>query len=226
MKYIAILFTSFLLFSCEQKEIVDRSGVQWFDMHAELQEALILAGPGDTIMLPAGYFSFNKSLLIDDKDSIILKGAGMDETVLSFLDQQEGAEGIKISHCSNITLADFTIEDASGDNIKVNDTDGITFRKVKSQWTGPASEENGAYALYPVLCKNVLIEECIAIGASDAGVYVGQSDHVIIRNNIAKRNVAGIESENSNHVQIYGNLAENNTGGILVFDLPGLTQYG
>lgn len=77
-----------------------------------------------------------------------------------------------------------------------------------------------------MLCKNVLIENCIAIGSSDAGIYVGQSDSVIIRNNEAYQNVAGIESENSNFVEIYENIAINNTGGILVFDLPGLTQYG
>ena len=28
--------------------------------------------------------------------------------------------------------------------------------------------------LYPVQCQNVLIENCSAMGASDAGLYVGQ----------------------------------------------------
>jgi len=68
--------------------------------------------------------------------------------------------------------------------------------------------------------------ECIAMGSSDAGIYVGQSDSVIIRNSKAYWNVAGIESENSRWVEIYGNEAYDNTGGILIFDLPGLTQYG
>jgi parallel beta-helix repeat protein len=93
-------------------------------------------------------------------------------------------------------------------------------------WADGPKTENGAYALYPVLCKNVLMEECIAMGSSDAGIYVGQSDSVIIRNNKAYWNVAGIESENSKWVEIYGNEAYENTGGILVFDLPGLTTYG
>jgi parallel beta-helix repeat protein len=72
----------------------------------------------------------------------------------------------------------------------------------------------------------VLIDECVAMGSSDAGIYVGQSDSVIIRNSKAYWNVAGIESENSRWVEIYDNEAYENTGGILVFDLPGLTQYG
>jgi parallel beta-helix repeat protein len=97
---------------------------------------------------------------------------------------------------------------------------------VESSWTGQVSEDNGAYAFYPVLCKNVLIDQCKAIGSSDAGIYVGQSVGVVISNNEAFYNVAGIESENSINVKIFGNKAYENTGGILVFDLPGLTQYG
>jgi parallel beta-helix repeat protein len=123
-------------------------------------------------------------------------------------------------------LEDFSVEDAKGDNLKVNDTDGIVLRRIRSAWIDGPKTENGAYALYPVLCKNVLMEECIAMGSSDAGIYVGQSDSVVIRNNKAYWNVAGIESENSRWVEIYGNEAYDNTGGILVFDLPGLTQYG
>jgi len=222
--YYLILLT--VLCACGSEKITDRSEAEWQDIYDQLQEALILAEAGDTINIPEGFFLFDKSLLLDTKDSIVIQGAGMDKTILSFKGQSEGAEGIKISDCSHIQLLDFTIEDAAGDNIKVTDTDYITFRHVKAQWTGEVSENNGAYAFYPVLCRNVLIEHCIAIGASDAGIYVGQSDTVIIRHNIARQNVAGIESENSNMVEVHHNEAINNTGGILVFDLPGLTQYG
>ena len=41
------------------------------------------------------------------------------------------------------------------------------------------------------------IEHCIAIGASDAGIYVGQSNNIIVRNCEVFQNVAGIEIENS-----------------------------
>ncbi|MBK9736430.1 MAG: right-handed parallel beta-helix repeat-containing protein [Saprospiraceae bacterium] len=77
-----------------------------------------------------------------------------------------------------------------------------------------------------MLCKRVVIEDCVAARASDAGIYVGQSDSVIIRRNTVFENVAGIESENSNFVDIYDNHTYDKTCGILVFDLPGLTQYG
>ena len=198
----------------------------WKSVEKDLQAKLILTEDGETIDLPEGHFLFTRSLSMDGKKNITIRGKGMDKTVFSFKDQQEGAEGLKISNGVNIVLEDFTVLDAVGDNIKVSDTDGITFRRINASWSGGPKTTNGAYAIYPVLCKNVLIEECIASGSSDAGIYVGQSDSVIIRNNIAFQNVAGIESENSKWVEIYGNEAYDNTGGILVFDLPGLTRYG
>ena len=66
-------------------------------------------------------------------------------------------------------------------------------------------------------CDNVLIENCTAIGASDAGIYVGQSNRIIVRNSIAHQNVAGIEIENSLNADVFDNVATGNTGGILVF---------
>ena len=117
---------------------------------------------------------------------------------------------------------DFSIQDAKGDCIKAMDVTGITFRRVRAEWTGKLSNKNGSYAIYPVLCSNVLIEESIARGASDAGIYVGQSRNIIVRNCKAYENVAGIEIENSIDAEVYQNEAYNNTGGILVFDLPDL----
>lgn len=214
-----------VFFSCSNPG-VEELGVDWKSIERDLQTQLILAGDSAIIELPAGHFMFTKSLSVDGNKHLIIKGQGIDKTILSFEMQEEGAEGLKIANGVSITIENFTIENARGDNIKVTDTDGIVFRNIKSQWTGPPHEDNGAYAFYPVLSKNVLIENCIAIGASDAGIYVGQSDSVIIRNNEAYYNVAGIESENSKWVEIYANYSHDNTGGILVFDLPGLTQFG
>ena len=192
------------------------------NLHKKIQTDLILAQSGDTIYLPKGKTNLNRSLWIDKIENVIIKGYGIDKTILSFKDQIEGAEGIKIINSKNITLYGFTIEDSKGDLIKVEDTEGINFINIKAQWTGGPKETNGSYALYPVKSKNVLIDSCIAIGASDAGIYVGQSNNIVVRNSEAYYNVAGIEIENSIHADVYNNYTHDNSGGILIFDLPDL----
>jgi parallel beta-helix repeat protein len=223
MKPLSIILFLGLLISCSQKNSKPKT---WQSIEKSLQTQFITVADGDTVRLPEGNFMFTKSLTMDGKNNVVIKGKGMDKTILSWKNQTEGAEGMHISNGKNIVLEDFSIEDAKGDNLKVNEVVGITFRRIRSAWPDGPKTENGAYGFYPVLCKNVLIEESVVTGSSDAGFYVGQSDSVIIRNNKAYWNVAGIESENSKWVEIYGNEAYNNTGGLLVFDLPGLTTYG
>lgn len=219
-----VLLLGIVFLACSSNKYEPERNFQ--DDKQQLVTAFIVAEDSSTIELPEGHFLLDKSLILDDKHQVTIKGSGIDKTVLSFKGQKQGAEGIRVANCSNIVMEDFTVEDAAGDNIKITDTDGITLRRIKSAWTGEVSEKNGAYGLYPVLSKNVLVEECEVLGASDAGVYVGQSENVLIRNNTVYWNVAGIESENSSHVKIHNNIAHDNTGGILVFDLPGLTRYG
>jgi len=194
------------------------------DFAAKLHERLLDAKPGDVIEIPAGKFSFDRSLTLR-ADGVTIRGAGMDRSVLSFKGQKAGAEGLLVNG-DDFTIEDLTIEDSKGDGLKVSESKNITIRKVKVQWTGGPSTKNGAYGLYPVLTKNVLIEDSVAIGASDAGIYVGQSDGVIVRRSRAESNVAGIEIENTINADVYENVATGNTGGILVFNMPNLTQQG
>jgi len=192
------------------------------NIQKEIQTNLIIAKEGDVIRLPEGIFDLQRVLVADNLNNVSIIGAGVDKTILSFKNQIQGAEGIKISNSENIILKDFTIEDSKGDLIKVEDTKGISFINIKAQWTGGPKSTNGSYALYPVKAENVYIDNCIAIGASDAGIYVGQSKNIIVKNSEAYFNVAGIEIENSINADVYNNYAHDNSGGILVFDLPDL----
>ena len=194
------------------------------DSQERLQEALILANPGDIIQLTTGIYNFEDSLSLD-VDGVTIQGDGHENTILNFSDQKSGAQGLMVTS-NKVLLKNFAVLDAKGDAIKVKGSDGISFINVRTEWSGGPKSSNGAYGLYPVESKNVLIDGCIAIGASDAGIYVGQSENIVVRNSIAKFNVAGIEIENSYYADVYDNTAEDNTGGILVFDLPGLPQQG
>ncbi len=182
------------------------------------------AKPGDIIDIPEGTYFFERSLSLT-VDNVTIRGAGMNETILSFKNQVAGAEGMLVT-ASDFTIENLAIEDTKGDALKINEGSNITIRGVRTEWTGGPKTSNGAYGMYPVQCTNVLIEDSVAIAASDAGIYVGQSKNVIVRRNRAEYNVAGIEIENTIGADVYENFATNNTGGILVFNMPNLPQPG
>jgi len=190
----------------------------------QLQAAMIGARPGDTIAIARGRYDLTQGLSLD-VDRVTVRGAGQDRTVLSFLGQRRGAEGLLVTS-NGVTLRDFAVEDAKGDAIKARDCEGVTFHAMRVEWTRGPDSHNGAYGLYPVNCSDVLVEQSIVRGASDAGIYVGQSRNIIVRDNIAENNVAGIEIENCFNADVFNNTARRNTGGILVFDLPDLPQHG
>ena len=194
------------------------------DIQKKIQTQFIEAENGSVIELPEGRFQFDASLWLDGKKNVTIKGAGMDKTILNFKGQLSGAEGIKVTNASDITILDLTVQDTKGDGVKTQLVEGITFKNVKAEWTNGGEADNGGYGLYPVQCTNVLIDNCVAVGASDAGIYVGQSKYFIVKNSKAYQNVAGIEIENSLYADVFENEAYNNTGGILVFDLPDLIQ--
>ena len=186
----------------------------------EVQTAMIEVAPGGTLAFGEGTFSFEVDLSLD-VDNVTIRGAGQDKTTLSFARQTTGAQGILVTGDA-FTIQDIGIEDSPGDALKILGSDGVTIQRVRVEWTAGPKETNGAYGLYPVQCKNVLIEDSIVEGASDAGIYVGQSERIVVRNNVARNNVAGIEIENSSQADVTGNTATANTGGVLVFNLPGL----
>ena len=189
-----------------------------------LQEALILAEPGDTIMLEAGRYVLTDGLSLD-VDGVTVRGAGMDGTVLDFTTQAGSGEGLLVTS-DNVTLRDFALENPKGDGIKSKGADNIVYYRIRVTWTNGPDAGNGAYGIYPVESTGVLIDGAKVTGASDAGIYVGQSNRITVRNSIAEANVAGIEIENSRNALVEHNIATRNTGGILIFDLPGLPVMG
>jgi parallel beta-helix repeat protein len=194
------------------------------DAQERLAEALIGAGEGDTVWLGIGRYQLKDGLSLD-VDGVSVRGISPESTVLDFTGQQGSGEGLLVTS-DRVLLTDFAVENATGDGVKSKGSDQITFRNLRVEWTGGPAEKNGAYGIYPVSSKNVLIENCMVSGASDAGIYVGQSEDIVVRNNTAQFNVAGIEIENSFRADVHGNLATRNTGGILIFDLPNLPQQG
>lgn len=190
------------------------------DAATRLQEALILAAPGDVIELGAGRLVLTDGLSLD-VDGVTLRGAGMYASVLDFTGQQGAGEGLLVTS-DHVTLHDFAVENPKGDGIKSKGADNIIYSGIRVEWTGGPKATNGAYGIYPVESTGVLVTGSKVSGASDAGIYVGQSRDITVRENIVEFNVAGIEIENSRSALVTQNIATRNTGGLLVFDLPGL----
>lgn len=194
------------------------------DAQERLQAALIEAKPGSTVRIGAGRFELTDGLSLD-VNRVTLRGAGPDRTVLSFKGQLGAGEGLLVTS-DDVVLRDFAVEDSKGDGIKSKGADRIVYRNVRVEWTGGPKATNGAYGVYPVSSSTILIDGVEVKGASDAGIYVGQSEQIVVRNSKVSGNVAGIEIENSRHADVFGNLATGNTGGILVFDMPSLPKMG
>jgi len=221
MRRACLISLALLLTSCAQEEAPAPAAS---DYQQTLLTQLITAKPGDVITIPAGRHDISRGLSLNIS-GVTLRGEGMDKSILSFSNQVQGAEGLLVS-ADDFTIEDLAIEDTRGDALKINEGTNIVIRRVRTEWTNGPDEENGAYGIYPVQTENVLLEESVAIGASDAGIYVGQSRNVVVRNNRAESNVAGIEIENTVGADVYGNTAVNNTGGILVFNMPDLPMAG
>jgi len=215
----AALLASAAPLAAETHTIAPGEGAQ-----ERLQEALILAQPGDEIVLEAGRFVLTDGLSLD-VDGVTVRGASADTTILDFTNQRGAGEGLLVTS-DNVTLRDFRMENPKGDGIKSKGADNIVYTKLVVTWTNGPDASNGAYAIYPVESTGVLVDGVIVSGASDAGIYVGQSNRITVRNSIARENVAGIEIENSRNALVENNIASQNTGGILVFDLPGLPVMG
>jgi parallel beta-helix repeat protein len=191
-----------------------------------VQTALIETPAGSTICFEPGVYRFTDELSLTSR-GITLRGTPT--TVWDFRDQRASARNGLLVTGSSFTIEDFIIKNTPGDGVRVEGAEGVTFRKLRVSWEPDALRPDdagvgraGAYAVYPVSSSKVLIEDCEVSGARDAGLYVGQSRDIIVRNNKVYANVAGIEIENSTDSDVYGNTVYDNTAGILVFNLPDL----
>ncbi len=88
------------------------------ELEKSIQTQLILAEDDAVIQLPAGIIRLSNTLSLDGKKRVTIRGAGQEKTILTFKNQTQGAEGMRVTNAQNIVLEDFTIEDAKGDLIK------------------------------------------------------------------------------------------------------------
>ncbi len=190
---------------------------------SDVANAIATAQTGSTFVFGPGTFAFTNTLTFA-ATHVTVKGAGIGQTTLDFKGLASGSSGIGIDvldGSDGFAIRDIAVRDPVKNGIKVKGSTGVTFHAVKVSWSAADPRTHGDYAIYPVFCKNVLVESSDISGSSDAGIYVGQSQGIIVKNNTSHDNVAGIEIENSYNADVFGNTVKNNTAGLLVFDVPG-----
>jgi parallel beta-helix repeat protein len=174
-----------------------------------IQDAVDAARPGDTIEVEPG--SYRQSVLVD-VDRVTLRGLVRDGR-RAVLDGQGALTDAVIASGHGFTIEGFALRDYTSNGITVHGATGVVFRDL-------VVENTGLYGVYPVECRDVLVEKVLVTGAKDAAIYVGQSADIVVRGNEVRGNVTGIEIENSTNALVEDNYAHDNTGGILVFLLP------
>lgn len=195
----------------------------------DLQDAVNTLADCTTVQLAAGTFTFDNAVTIRAK-GITFAGAGKgakgegtgtaSSTVLVFANAAANANGLDVVG-DLFTVRDLAIFDAKKDALRVETSTDVKIQRVRTEWSQENASTNGAYGIYPVRSMNVLVEDCEAYNAADAGIYVGQTINSIVRNNVAKQNVAGLEIENCRFADVHDNTVVDNTAGLVVFDLPG-----
>jgi cytochrome c peroxidase len=174
-----------------------------------IQAAIDGAQPGDTIEVEPG--TYRESVLVDI-DGITLRGLGEDGRRAVLEGDDERTDAV-IASGQRFTIEGFAVRNYTSNGITAHGATGVVFRDLQV-------EKTGLYGVYPVECKDVLVERVLVTGARDAAIYVGQSRDVVVRGNEVRGNVTGIEIENSVNALVEANDAHDNTGGILVFLLP------
>ncbi len=180
-----------------------------------IQAAIDAARPGDTVLVPPGIYREN---VLVTEDNITIQGslgAVMDGTGLV------GNTGITVTPVAPATritgfrLSGLRIQNYSENGVLLVHVD--TFHISHGEYI-----DNHEYGVFPVLSFNGLIDFNHVSGANDTGIYVGQSQGVVITKNRVTDCTVGIEVENSSNITVDDNTARGNAVGILVSLLPGL----
>ena len=112
-------------------------------MDAETLQALLIGvEEGGVVELPEGRIELVDGLSLD-VNSVTLRGAGQDKTVLDFSGQSGAGEGLLITS-DDVIVEGFTMRDTKGDGIKSKGADRITYRDLTVEWSGGPDENNDA----------------------------------------------------------------------------------
>jgi parallel beta-helix repeat protein len=204
--------------------VIVQPGADADSTHDNVQNALGNAQPGNVICFRGGHYALKDEITLSTPN-VELRGSQASRAVLDFAGQLRGANGLFVDG-DGFLMQHITVKNSAGQGIRIQKSTGVTLHDVEVTWDAGSSSQNGGYGIYPTESQDVVIDSSKVTYASDAGIYVGQCKHIIVRNNETFGNVIGIEIENSDDAEVMNNNAHDNVGGILAFSLPNLPQKG
>jgi len=200
---------------------------------ASIQAAVDAATPGTTIVVLPGVYhepGAARALTItrDDIHLIARSGRGGDGVVIEASGGQ--TDGVWVSPADTVG----TTEDerppcgTRGEHLRGFRMQGFTVRGFSRfgvylacaddfAVTRTTSTGNGEYAIFPVASRHGRLSHDVGASTrSDACLYVGEDDDVVVDHSTATDCQIGFEIENSRHVVMRQNVARANTAGIII----------
>jgi parallel beta-helix repeat protein len=237
--FIAVLVLGAALPAWARTIVVHRGG--------SIRAAIAQAAPGDRILVRPGTYHEGApgdlNALTITKSDIELVGASEDDGEEAVVLENAGHQsfgvwvspadsagpkpqaddehppcGLNGSSLRGFKIHGFTVRGFGNHGVHLACVDGFAI-------TGNHADHNGVYGIFPVVSRHGIVAGNVVTNTmTDAAIYVGQSDGVLIIGNRVHDNLLGLEVENSRHCAVIGNRVFGNTLGIFVDILPFLER--
>ena len=213
-KTFSILATIILLVTvCGARAAQAQSNV--IVVSTSIQAAVDASNPGDTVRVPPGVYHEN---VLVTKDNITIEGSAG-----AILDGT-GLTGSGITVRSSLPSAIINGFRLSGLRIQNYIRNGVILNRVNNYQVDHGEYiDNQAYGIFPIRSTHGVIEFNRVSGSDDTGIYIGQSNDAVIRNNHVTDCTVAISAEVSTHIIVQDNKVVDNSVGMLAAVLPGLS---
>jgi len=204
----------------ETRQLLNGPGTFYVHPGESIQAVVNAAPEGSTIFIEPGTYSEAISISTPGLQLIGLTGSDGSEPVIESPGSADTGISVASSSAGSVlhgfVLKNLVVRDFQANGVFLEGVDQFVISHVQAV-------NNGEYGLFPVFSSQGLITNCLAEGSNDTGIYVGESNQVVVFQNLVFNNVNGIEIENSSYVVVKANVSHDNTVGILEDLLPGLT---
>lgn len=163
------------------------------DATGQMASAMVQARPKDTIQFDCGYYELETGLSLANTEDILIKGCGMDDTILSFK-HSTSQKGILASNVRGLTVEHLTVLDTPGDGIKLKGVNHGTLSHVRTMWSSGYKTENESLITAENFAEKIHVactepprtefaaspDYQVSVAAGRYGVYPVESENILV----------------------------------------------